>query len=142
MMPYSENLLQNWRVVVVEDDLDSLELARYILEFYGAEVSTAENGLEGLQMIRRVRPNFIISDLSMPKMDGWELIRHIKEDVALQDIPIIALTAHAMSGDRERAIAAGFHNHLTKPLTVDTFMQQLVALLMDMPVIGGVKLNL
>lgn len=127
------NLLQNWCIVVVDDEEDSLEVARYILDFYSADVRTASHGREALQLIRKMRPHFVISDLSMPQMDGWELLCELKNDPATRDIPVIALTAHAMIGDRERAIAAGFHNYLTKPLTADTFIHDLLRLLMDIP---------
>lgn len=119
--------------MVLEDEQDSLEVAEIILNEYGAIVHTASNGKEGLEIVRRVKPRFVISDLSMPIMDGWGFISHMKADTGLSQIPVIALTAHAMVGDRERAIAAGFHNYLTKPLTVDTFMADLVGLLIDIP---------
>ena len=127
------NLLQNWDIVVIDDEPDSLEVARYILDFYGATVYTATNGKEGVELVAQVKPRFVISDLSMPEMDGWEFLSALKSTVSLQAIPVIALTAHAMKGDRERAIGAGFHNYLTKPLTASTFMDQLLILLMDIP---------
>lgn len=127
------DLLQGWNVVVVDDEDDSLLLAELMLTEYGAAVYTAVDGKEGLDLILRVRPKFVLSDLSMPVLDGWGLISAMQDDVALKNIPVIALTAHAMMGDRERAVAAGFHNYLTKPLTVDTFMKDLVKLLVDVP---------
>lgn len=130
------NLLENWRIVVVDDEEDSLEVARYILDFYGAEVHTATNGHQALETIRKLRPKFVISDLSMPQMDGWELLRELKNDISTREIPVIALTAHAMVGDRERAIAAGFHNYLTKPLTASNFIHDLVRLLLDIPILS------
>jgi CheY-like chemotaxis protein len=69
----------------------------------------------------------------MPEMDGWGMLGALKLDRATLDIPVIALTAHAMVGDRERAIMAGFHNYLTKPLTPATFMKDLLVLLTDIP---------
>ena len=135
------DLLQNWKIVIVEDELDSLEVASYILSFYGASIHAAADGKEGLALIKSVQPDFVISDLSMPMMDGWELIYNLKMDIAIRDIPVIALTAHAMTGDRERAIAAGFHNYLTKPLTADTFIDQLVHLLLDIPMLSE-RLNI
>ncbi len=69
----------------------------------------------------------------MPVMDGWGMIYKLKNNRALMDIPVIALTAHAMVGDRERAIGAGFHNYLTKPLTATTFIHDLVKLLVEIP---------
>lgn len=130
-----DDLLTGWNVVVVDDEEDSLEVAEIILLEYGANVHTASNGEEGLKIVREVRPHFVISDLSMPVMDGWGFISAMQADRELTDIPVIALTAHAMVGDRERAITAGFHNYLTKPLTVNTFMADLVKLLVDIPVL-------
>lgn len=127
------DLLAGWDIVVIDDEPDSLEVARFILDFYGANVHTATNGLEGLELVADVQPRFVISDLSMPEMDGWEFLKELRERTDHQDIPVIALTAHAMRGDRERAIAAGFHNYLTKPLTADTFIDQLLRLLLDIP---------
>jgi CheY-like chemotaxis protein len=127
------DLLQDWDVLVVDDDPDSLDVAARLLRFYSANVTTAINGKEGLDAVRAHRPRFIISDLSMPEMDGWEMLFELKNNRATQEIPVIALTAHAMSGDRDRAISAGFHNYLTKPLTPATFMKDLVILLLDIP---------
>ncbi|MGQ9909251.1 MAG: response regulator [Candidatus Flexifilum sp.] len=132
-MSIPRNLLVGWDVVVIDDEPDSLEVAEIILDAYGANVRTATNGAEGLELVRRARPKFVISDISMPVMDGWGFIHALKNDRTLMDIPAIALTAHAMVGDRERAIAAGFHNYLTKPLTAETFIYDLLKLLMDIP---------
>lgn len=128
-----DNLLEGWDIVVLDDEEDSLEVAEIILTEYGANVHIATDGQEGLEIVRNVKPRFVISDLSMPVMDGWGFINAMKADRALAEIPVIALTAHAMVGDRERAVGAGFHNYLTKPLTVDTFMADLVKLLIDIP---------
>lgn len=133
-IPY--DLLAGWDIVVIDDEEDSLMVAQVILTSYGANLSTATNGEEGLQVIQEVQPRFVISDLSMPVLDGWGVIQAMKKDPHLADIPVIALTAHAMVGDRERAIAAGFHNYLTKPLTVETFMQDLVNLIVNIPVLA------
>lgn len=127
------NLLDGWDIVVIDDEPDSLEVARYILDFYGANVHTAINGKDGLDLVEKIRPRFVISDLSMPEMDGWEFINALREKVSSEDIPVIALTAHAMKGDRDRAIQAGFHNYLTKPLTANTFIDELLMLLLAIP---------
>jgi CheY-like chemotaxis protein len=111
----------------------SLMVAAMILKHHGASVHTAANGQEGLDIAKTLHPRFIISDLSMPVMDGWTMIEELKRDVSTHAIPAIALTAHAMTGDREKAVAAGFHNYLTKPLTPSTFMKDLVRLLTDIP---------
>lgn len=133
MFDLPRDLLKGWDIAVIDDEEDSLLVAQVILDEYGATTHTASNGEEGLEVIRRVKPRFVISDLSMPVLDGWGLINKMQNDPVLKDIPAIALTAHAMVGDRDRAVAMGFHNYLTKPLTVETFIQDLVNLLIDIP---------
>lgn len=127
------DLLLGWDVVVIDDEEDSLMVAEIILTEYGANLYTASNGAMGLDVVRKVRPRFVISDVSMPVMDGWGFIHALRRDPELYDIPAIALTAHAMIGDRERAVEAGFHNYLSKPLTPETFIIDLINLLMDIP---------
>jgi CheY-like chemotaxis protein len=141
MLDIPADLLKGWDIVVIDDEEDSLMVAQLILDEYGATTHVASNGQEGYDLVRRVRPRFVISDLSMPVLDGWGFINKMKMDPALKDIPAIALTAHAMVGDRERAIAVGFHNYLTKPLTVETFIQDLVNLLVDIPALAN-ELNI
>lgn len=137
MINIPKDLLSGWDIVVIDDEEDSLMVAEIVLSEYGANIHTASNGEDGLKVIRQVKPRFVISDLAMPVLDGWGLIAAMQRDTALVEIPAIALTAHAMAGDRERAIAAGFHNYLTKPLTVETFIQDLVKLLVDIPELSG-----
>jgi CheY-like chemotaxis protein len=124
----TRDTIKSWKVLIVDDEPDSLEVATRVLLFYGAAVYTASNGQEGLAIARAVRPTFILSDLSMPKMDGWEMRYHLASDPQTSDIPIIALTAHAMVGDRERAISVGFHYYLTKPFSPVTFLDDLLKL--------------
>ncbi len=132
-MALPRTLLQGWNVLVVDDEPDSLEVAVRILRFYSASVVTGINGREGIELAQKHRPRLIISDISMPVADGWELIFELKNNLATRDIPAIALTAHAMLGDRERAIAAGFHNYITKPLTASSFIQDLLRVLEGIP---------
>lgn len=134
--PNASRILRGQVVLVIDDEPDSLEVASILLEMYEAKVISAENGREGLELARKHRPVFIISDLSMPEMSGWEMINALKKDRSTLDIPVIALTAHAMEGDRTRAIAAGFHNYLTKPLKPATFIHDLLNLVMDIPAIA------
>lgn len=133
MSNIARDILRGKDVLIVEDDPMSLDVAQRILKAYGASVLTAINGEEALTRLEEKRPHFILCDLSMPIMDGWQLIKCLKEDRNLATIPIFALTAHAMIGDREKALSAGFHNYLTKPFTVGTFMENLMSILVDMP---------
>lgn len=128
-----KELLRDWDVLVVEDDPSSLQVAATLLSFYGAKVHTAIDGEEGYQKASAIQPKFVLSDLSMPVLDGWGMIEKFQKDRAMTDIPIIALTAHAMVGDREKAIAAGFFNYLTKPLTPATFIVDLLSVLTAIP---------
>ncbi|HRF94458.1 MAG TPA: response regulator [Aggregatilineales bacterium] len=133
MFKINSELLKNWTVLVIDDEPDSLMLAQMLLERCGATVLTAVNGKEGFDIIANNRPRFVLSDLSMPILDGWGMNELVQQDPNLRTIPIIAFTAHAMIKDRERAIAAGFHNYITKPLTPRTFIQNLLKLLLDVP---------
>lgn len=129
--------MAGWTVLIVDDEPDSLEVASTLLEMAGVNVLTASHGKDALQILKTQLPKFIISDLSMPDMSGWEMLKKLKEDQMIEDIPVIALTAHAMRGDRERVVAAGFHSYLSKPLRPETFINDLLRLLIDIPQIAG-----
>lgn len=129
-IPY--DVLSNWNVVVVDDDPTSREIIATLLTDYGAKVYEAAHGQEGLEVIRTVKPHFVISDIAMPVMSGWDMIDAMNKDRGLAAIPVIALTAHSQH-DRNRAIAAGFQNYLSKPLTPSTFINDLLRLLVDIP---------
>ena len=132
-----ENPLEGWLVLVVDDEFDSRQVAALMLETVGATVLTAQNGKEALDMIIQHRPNFVLSDLSMPILDGWQLMYALNQNRATNDIPVIALTAHAMRGDRERAMAAGFRNFINKPLDSEKFMNELLVILLEQPEFAG-----
>lgn len=134
-----QNLLAGWHVLILDDEPDSLFVARRLLQMHGATVMTASDGRQGLTLIREHGQalDFVVCDLSMPVLDGWEFIAAVRDDDALADLPVIALTAHAMEGDREKALAAGFHNYLTKPLNPETFVTDLLDLLRDIPSIAA-----
>ncbi len=129
----SDSLLAGWEVLVVDDELDSTEVVQMLLKMCGAQVLVSNNGREGFELALKHRPRFIISDLSMPDMTGWQMLERLKKTLATQEIPVIALTAHARLPDRERAFAAGFHNYLAKPLRPETFVSELLNLLIDIP---------
>lgn len=133
MQPISRDLFKGWDVVIIDDDEDSLEVAQIVMQRYGATVHTAINGEEGLKLARSIKPRFIISDISMPVMDGWDLITALQKNLELADIPVVALTAHATMGDRQKAIDHGFHHYLTKPFTIETFISDLVNVLVKIP---------
>ncbi len=121
--------LSTWSVLLVDDEPDNLEVVAETLGYFGVTVRTAENGERGMEVLRDFLPSMILMDLSMPKMDGWKMRSCVKADPRTAHIPVVALSAHAMVGDKERAIAAGFDGYLTKPINVPTLMEDLRAAL-------------
>lgn len=118
------------QILIVEDVELNLDLLVQLLED-DYEIITAENGKVGLSLARQCKPDLILMDLSLPILDGWEATRQIKADGDLKHIPIIGLSAHAMSGDREKALAAGCDDYLTKPLNDELLFQKLDHFLAD-----------
>ncbi len=109
------------RVLVVEDNIDNLDLIVLLLSRNGYEVITAQSGRLGLEKIRAEKPDVVLMDLSLPEMDGWTVAHMIKDDPALKDIPLIAVTAHTLPGDRRKALDAGFDQYISKPINVNLF---------------------
>lgn len=112
------------KVLVVEDVDFNRELIVQLLEDK-YEVIEAVNGQQGVELAERERPELILMDLSLPVMDGWEATRRLKANADLRAIPVIALTAHAMKGDKEKALAAGCDDYLVKPLDEDELMARM-----------------
>lgn len=112
------------KVLVVEDVDFNRELVVQLLEDK-YHVIEAVNGQEGVELAERERPELILMDLSLPVMDGWEATRRLKANDDLRSIPVIALTAHAMVGDKEKALAAGCDDYLVKPLDEDELMARI-----------------
>jgi two-component system cell cycle response regulator DivK len=103
------------KIAVVEDNPDNRLLVQVILEpLY--EVVEYENGFAALEGLPKEKPDLVLLDISLPEMDGAEVLRRIRADAQLRTLPVIALTAHAMSGDREKFIRAGFNDYVTKPI--------------------------
>ncbi|MFT3764825.1 MAG: ATP-binding protein [Minicystis sp.] len=109
-------ILAGVRVLVVEDEPDAREMALRVLEESGAAVRTAASAAEALAAIDAARPDVLVSDIGLPEMDGYELIRRVRAGAPARDVPAIALTAFARPEDRTRALGAGFQSHVTKPL--------------------------
>lgn len=121
--------MANQRILVVEDNRDNMILIVDILESLDYNVIQAEDGERGVSLADSERPDLILMDLSLPKMDGWTATRMIKENDDLKHIPIIALTAHAMVGDRERALEAGCNDYMTKPINLQVLATMLTTFL-------------
>ncbi|MDX2077269.1 MAG: response regulator [bacterium] len=103
-------------ILVVEDNEMNLDMLSRRLSKRGHEVLIATDGAQGVEMAQRQKPKLILMDMSLPVMDGWQATRLIKADPSVKHIPIIALTAHAIAGDREKCLAAGCDEYETKPI--------------------------
>jgi CheY-like chemotaxis protein len=120
------------RILIVEDiDFNRDLLGQLLEDTY--EVLTAPDGATGIALAEREHPDLIIMDLSLPVVDGWEATRRIKADPALQHIPVLALSSHAMRGDEEKARQVGCDDYLSKPLDEDLLFEKLPQLLGENP---------
>ncbi len=117
------------RILLVEDNEMNRDMLSRRLAKKGYSVTTAVDGLEGVARACSDAPDLILMDLSLPGIDGWEATRRIKAAPETQAIPLIALTAHAMAGDREKALAAGCNDFDTKPVDFDRLLEKMSALL-------------
>jgi two-component system cell cycle response regulator DivK len=113
------------RILLVEDNPENRDMLSRRLIRRGYQMSFAMDGAQAVQMTQTELPDLVLMDLSLPVMDGWEATRQLKADPATRAIPVIALTAHAMVGDRERAIAAGADDYDTKPVDLDRLLEKI-----------------
>ncbi|MCH7776463.1 MAG: response regulator [Gemmatimonadetes bacterium] len=120
------------KILIVEDVEFNRDLVVQLLED-DYMILTAADGQAGVELAERERPDLILMDLSLPGIDGWEATRRIKANEALRNIPIIALTAHAMRGDAEKARACGCNDYLSKPIDEDLLFEKLRQFLVDDP---------
>jgi len=111
------------RVLVVEDDPDSLELMTYLFRAFGHQALGASSGTAALQLAAETPPDLILCDLRLPGMDGFELLSRFRANPVLQTTPILAVTAYAMPGDKERVMGAGFDGYVSKPIDPQTFVR-------------------
>jgi len=116
------------KILYVEDNDDNVYMLRNRLTRAGFTVVIATDGVQGVAMAGSERPDLIIMDLTLPDMDGWEATRRIKADPATKHIPVVALTANAMEGDREKALAAGCDDFDTKPVELPRLLNKIRAL--------------
>ncbi len=109
------------RVLLVEDNPDNFELVRFLLERAGYQVLEAHDGQTGLDLARRELPDLVLMDLSLPGVDGWTAARELKADPKTASIPLLAITAHTLPGDRNRALESGFNGYISKPINIQSF---------------------
>lgn len=112
------------RILIIEDNPTNLDLMTYLLNAFGYTTLTAQDGEEGLEIVCREVPDLIICDIQLPTMDGREVARRLKRHSQFHRIPLLAVTALAMVGDRARLLAAGFDGYIAKPLSPEIFVQE------------------
>lgn len=117
------------RALVIEDNEDNMHLITFILEKSGFATIRAENGKQGIALAVAEKPDFILLDIQLPDMDGLEALRHIRQAAATQAIKTIAVTSYAMTGDRERLIAAGCDGYIEKPIDPETIMNEIMRII-------------
>jgi two-component system cell cycle response regulator DivK len=117
------------RVLVIEDSPLNQDLVARYLELFGYEVELTTHGFTGIQLAGERERNFVavLLDMNLPDIDGWEVARRLKGNSRTADLPVIAVTAHAMVGDREKVLAAGCDDYLTKPIDFSLLLQKLQA---------------
>lgn len=117
------------RILLVEDNEMNRDMLSRRLQRRGYEVDLAVDGSQGVEMARRGGYDLILMDMSLPELDGWEATRQLRTSPEGRNVPIIALTAHAMAGDREKALEAGCDDYDTKPIELDRLLSKIAALL-------------
>jgi CheY-like chemotaxis protein len=117
------------KILIIDDNEENRDALSRRLQRRGFQVVLAEDGLEGMEKVRLEKPDVVLMDMNMPKLDGWEATRQLKADQATCNVPIIAVTSHAMSGDRERSLEVGCADYHTKPVEMAKLLGQIEAIL-------------
>ena len=118
-------------IMVVEDNDDNLQLVLKILGRRGYEMVGVVDGNEALERLNTINPDLILMDINLPDMDGYEVTRRIRQQEKFAALPIVALTAHAMVGDKKKSLAAGCNAYISKPINVRTFPETIAAILKE-----------
>lgn len=113
------------RILVIEDNPANLELMTYLLNAFGHTTIVARDGEEGVEAALREIPDLILCDIAMPKLDGYGVVKRLRAEPGLTGVPLIAVTASAMTGDRAKVIATGFDGYISKPITPETFVAEI-----------------
>lgn len=111
-------------ILVIEDNEQNLYLVRFILEKSGYRVHAAMDGQAGIDLADALKPDLILLDIQLPVMDGYDVARNLRSNPQISSIPIVAVTSHAMVGDRDKAMAAGCNGYIEKPINPETFMSE------------------
>lgn len=116
------------RILLIEDHAANQELMVYLLEAFGCAVSTAGDGEKGIEAARSESPDLILCDLQLPRKNGYAVLSELRADPVLRTIPVVAVTAFAMVGDRDRILGGGFDGYIPKPIDPETFVSQVLSL--------------
>ncbi len=119
------------KILVIEDNEQNLYLVTFMLEKHGYEVVQARDGRQGIDLAAQIEPALILLDIQLPVMDGYTVAQELRNNPALNDVPIVAVTSYAMAGDRERTLAAGCTGYIEKPINPETFMAEIERHLLD-----------
>ena len=121
--------MANELILIVEDNEKNRKLVRDVLGFNGYRLAEAETGEDGLRLARELRPDLILMDIQLPGMSGIEAVRHIREDPVIARTPVMAVTASAMTHDRQKIMASGFDGYQSKPISLKEFLAAVRAIL-------------
>jgi CheY-like chemotaxis protein len=121
--------ISTWNVVVIDDEPHNAGVLRIVFDFYKVPFRSAESGMQGIELLGTERPSFLLLDISMPQMSGYDVLREIRANEKLSDLCVIALTAHAMTGDKERIIEAGFDGYIAKPISPINIVSEIMQIL-------------
>jgi two-component system, cell cycle response regulator DivK len=113
------------KILIIEDNEQNMYMLAYLLENNNYEVLQSFNGIDGIAMAKKTKPDAILLDIQLPEMDGYAIARELRKNEKLAEIPIIAVTSYAMTGDKEKAFEAGATGYIEKPIDPDTFISQL-----------------
>jgi CheY-like chemotaxis protein len=114
-----------WSTLIIDDEPHNIGVAAYILDFHDVRTRTATNGPDGLAMLREEKPTFLLLDIQMPVMTGWDVLKRIREDEQLKDVCVIAFSAHLIGEQKDKALEAGFDGYLGKPVSPASFIDDI-----------------
>jgi len=121
--------ISEWDVIIVDDEQDNIGVVELVLQFNDANVRSATSGPACLRLLEEAVPTFLLVDIQMPEMSGYQLLEKIRANPEWRSIPVIALTAHARPEDQDEILAAGFDGYISKPVTVMTLADELMSIL-------------
>ena len=116
-------------ILYIEDNIDNRTLVRRVLQIEGYRVMEAESGFKAFEILRSEIPDLVLMDINLPDMDGYEITTRLKQMPSLAGVPVIAMTANVMKGDREKTLAAGCDGYISKPIDIDTLPSQIARFL-------------